>query len=289
VFNELMSSFFHKPLSEGQLKWFASDGKELRGSISKGDTRGEAITQLLEHSTKLVTSQNFYNGQKESERPCVLKLLKNNCVNKKITLDALHLTPETTTFIEGEGGVFLIGIKDNQKELLDTIISVSNLKKPITNYKPDSEKGNGRIDTRAYQSFDLSHLTFEKRWSGSNFKTAVKVERERYNCKTKEKSMETAYYIANQKVPLGDVTHELFHAVKNHWRIETNNRIRDVSLKEDDLKSKFSELSRNMATCRTIALNAIYQLKPTNIKEMIDDFTDNIQTLFKTFRQFKFL
>lgn len=284
-----MSTFFYQRLSIEQSNWFASDGKELRGSILKGNTRGEAVTQLVEHSTRIVSKQEFYNGRKESERPSVLELLKDNCSNKKITLDALHLTPETVTYIEGEGGIFLIGVKENQKELLDTLVSISSTKKPINQYCPEPEKGNGRVDTRKYESFDLKNVCFDKRWSNANFQTVIKVERERYNCKAKTISCETAYYISNEKTQANDTTHELFNAVKDHWNVETNNHIRDVSLNEDALKSKFPELSHNMATCRTIVLNAIYQLKPNNIKELIDEFSDNILTLFKAFSKFNFL
>ena len=289
VFNNLLTSFFDKPLSKDQSKWFASDGKELRGSILKGNTRGEAIVQLLHHDTRLVTKQLFYNGHKESERPCVLALLKEDCSDKKITLDALHLTPDTVNNIESEQGIYLIGVKDNQKELLNEIIGISNLQKPVTYHDEESEKGHGRVDKRRYNSYVLKKTCLDKRWLNANFQTIVKVERESYNCKNKIQSSEIAYYVSNQKIQAGDTKHELFSAVRNHWNIETNNYIRDVSLKEDSLKSTFSELSRNMATCRTFVLNMIYQLKTNNIKEKLDKFNDDIQALFLALREANFL
>jgi predicted transposase YbfD/YdcC len=289
VFNELLASFFYKPLSNEQSKWFASDGKELRGSILKGNTRGDAIVQLLHHETRLVTKQLFYNGHKESERPCVLALLKDDCFSKKITLDALHLTPDTVNNIECGHGIYLIGVKDNQKELLNKIISISNLQKPITYQNEESEKGHGRVDKRRYESYVLKKDGLDKRWLNANFQTIIKVERESYNCKNKHQSSEIAYYVSNQKTQAGDTKHELFSAVRNHWSIETNNYIRDVSLKEDSLKSTFSELSRNMATCRTFVINMIYQLKTDNIKEKLDKFTDDIQALFLALGEANFL
>lgn len=284
-----MTSFFYNPLSSNQSKWFASDGKELRGSILKGNTRGEALVQLLNHDTRLVTKQLFYNGHKESERPCVLELLKDDCSNKKITLDALHLTPETVTSIEDENGVFLIGVKENQKELLNEIIGISNLQKPNTQCYEEAQKGHGRIDKRTYRSFTLKNARLDKRWSQANFQTIIKVERESYHCKSKAESSETAYYISNQKTLKYDTKHELFCAIRNHWNIETNNYIRDVSLKEDSFKSTFPKLSHNMAICRTFVLNMIYLLKPNNIKEMLDNFTDDIQLLFLSLKEANFL
>lgn len=36
-----MFKFYGVGLKETEKQWFAADGKELRGSIEKGDTRGE--------------------------------------------------------------------------------------------------------------------------------------------------------------------------------------------------------------------------------------------------------
>jgi hypothetical protein len=75
IFNEFVLSFFGIKLTANQKEWFASDGKELRGSILKGDTRGQAVVQVVSHKNRMVYKQGFYNGKKESEHPCVLGLL----------------------------------------------------------------------------------------------------------------------------------------------------------------------------------------------------------------------
>lgn len=55
-------------LSETERKWFAIDGKELRGSIAKGLKRGEAIVQAVGHENLQVAGQDYYSGEKESAR-----------------------------------------------------------------------------------------------------------------------------------------------------------------------------------------------------------------------------
>ncbi len=68
--------------------WFALDGKELRGSILAGHTRGEAVVQAVCHETLRTHSQVYYNGSKESERPCVEMLLEDrDLAAQKLTMD----------------------------------------------------------------------------------------------------------------------------------------------------------------------------------------------------------
>jgi len=228
----------------------------------------------------MVYKQGFYNGKKESERPCVSGLLDGKFGGQKITLDALHLIPETVKQIEKQNGIFLIGIKENQQELLEEIKMISADDKPIKQHS-DSEKSNGRIDTRTYTGFALNNAYLDKRWQDANFQTVIKVERQSYNCKSKTESNETSYYISNQKLKQGITDDELFHAIREHWNVETNNYIRDVTFREDDLKTKYPTMARNMATCRTGLLNLLYQLKPKNIKAKLEEFADNFQNLLQ--------
>ena len=58
-------SFFGISLEDNQKKWLSTDGKELRGSILKGNTRGEAIVQLVGHKKRLVYKQWFCNGKRK--------------------------------------------------------------------------------------------------------------------------------------------------------------------------------------------------------------------------------
>ena len=280
VFSKLVFSFFSIELSEKEKQWFASDGKELRGSILKGDCRGEAVVQVVSHKDRFTHGQAFYNGLKESERPCVSQLLRGKLGSQKITLDALHLIPETVKQIEQQNGIFLIGLKENQEELLTEMKFISTTGKPVVQ-EDEPEKSHGRIDSRCYFGFDLKDAYFDQRWEGANFQTLVKIERTSYNLKSKTESFETAYYISNQKLKQGSANDELFNAVRGHWNIETNNHIRDVTFKEDQLKTKHSSVTKNMATCRTALINLLYPLKLKNIKAKLEEFSDNFHILLQ--------
>ena len=125
----------------------------------------------------------------------------------------------------------------------------------------------------------MRNAYFDERWQGANFQTLVKVERSSFNLKSKTESSEIAYYLSNQQLKKEITNQELFSAVRGHWNIETNNNIRDVTLREDHLKTKHQPISRNIATCRTCILNLLYKLKPKNIKAKLEEFADNFQTL----------
>ncbi len=49
-----------------------------------------------------------------------------------------------------------------------------------------------------------------------------------------KQSGETSYYLSNERTKLS----ELCSAVRKHWSVETNNHIRDVTLREDQLRVK---------------------------------------------------
>ncbi len=241
VFDRLLFENYGIKLSEQERRWFAIDGKELRGSIEKGAKRGEAVVQVIEHDKRQVYAQDYYCGEKESEVPVVRKLLqKGGLKNQKITLDALHLKPETIAPIAQAGGVYLVGLKENQKEMFWEVKQMSRFM-PLVYQTESLEKGHGRIEHRCYRVYDIEGLYKDERWNTSDIRTAVRVMRERQEIRTGKISRETSYYLSNQADKFG----QLCEAVRLHWQVETNNHIRDVTLKEDGLRTK----KRKSAEC----------------------------------------
>lgn len=239
AFEALIWSEYGIELSEEQKEWFAGDGKELRGSIEKGDKRGEVLVQIVGHSHRGVVCQAFYNGEKESEKACLEHLVEATGVQKQqLTADALHLHPKMTGLLHQAGGVFVIGLKDNQKELLEDMIDHTQVFKPCQAHK-SVDKGHGRLEIRHYSCFDVRGEYFESRWDDSGFSSLIRVRRTRMILKTKESSEKVSYYLSNGKC---ENALEYFDAVRNHWGIEVNNHYRDVTLKEDQFRTKKSPL-----------------------------------------------
>lgn len=237
VFSALLLARYGVKFSDEQRQWFAGDGKELRGSIEKGNKRGEVSVQIVSHQDRAVAGQAFYNGTKESEKPCLSTLVQQTTVNEHgFTADALHLHPEMTESIEQAGGIFVIGLKDNQKELLTDMIDHTQAFAPRASLRT-VDKGHGRLEIRQYSCFDISEEYQDERWHKSNLQSLIRVKRIRTTLKNNESSEEVSYYISN-----GDSENATtyFEAVRNHWSIEVNNHYRDVSLKEDQFRTKKS-------------------------------------------------
>ena len=85
-----------------------------------------------------------------------------------------------------------------------------------------------------YEFYDLLEMAQDARRKTCQIKTAIKVRRQRVELKSGKNASEESYYLTNE------VGHyeELAQAVRHHWRVETNNHIRDVTLKEDRMRSK---------------------------------------------------
>ena len=234
VFDQLLFESFGIKLSEGEQKWFAMDGKELRGSIAKGSKRGAAVVQAVAHENCRTLVQNYYSGEKESEVPIVRKLLEESgLASQKISLDALHCKPLTLAIMSAGGGKYLVGLKENQKELKKQITwAMEN--QAILFETARHEKSHGRIEFRKYEFYDVLEIDKDDRWKACQIKTAIKVRRERVELKSGKSSREESYYLTNE---VGNYE-ELAQAVRHHWQVETNNHIRDVSLREDEMRSK---------------------------------------------------
>ena len=285
VFEELLFRFFGLKLDEDEKVWFSGDGKELCGSIERGEKRGLCVVQLVGHKNQLVLGQEFYNGTKESEKPTFCRLLEETGASRqKITADALHLNPQTTELIADNGGIFLIGLKANQKKLLEEMKENASFLTPV-NQLLTLDKGHGRIDKRSYFHYEIGRGYYDQRWEKSNFQSLFKVVRERYDLLSQTSSTETAYYISNGAY---DDKEDYFGAIRSHWSVEVNNHIRDVTLKEDALKTK-KAVSKTLAGVRTMIVNILQLLNPQNKIAQLELFQDDFQELFKCLRKINFL
>ena len=234
VFDQKLFGHYGIRFNEKEQKWFGIDGKELRGSIAEGEKRGEAIVQAVEHESQQGVGQTFYSGQKESEVVAVRQLFEQSAIaSQKVSLDALHCKPKTLKLVTQRGGKYLVGLKENQKHLKKQILQ--QIEKQAILFKSSQlEKGHGRIERRRYEFYDLLEMPKDERWNLCQIKTLIKVKRERVQIRSGKKSTEESYYLSNE---VGNYE-ELCKAVRGHWQVETANHVRDVSLKEDSLRSK---------------------------------------------------
>ena len=276
-------------LSKKEKKWFAFDGKELKGSILAGDKRGEAVALAVRHEDRVVYQMSFFNGSKESEVAAVRTMLKAPLISQKLTMDALHFKPKTLIPINLANGIFLASLKDNQPELLAEMEFCSKQVSPVYPYQSKLEKGHGREEQRSYWSYNIEKEYIDKRWKEASFKYLIKVQRDRTICNRNTYSRQIAYFLTNKKVQNRVDSMELYKAVRGHWQVETANNARDCILKEDKLRCISTNTNRTMALCRTLAIKILNQSNIKNRCELMDYYADHFDECITFLKRIKFL
>jgi predicted transposase YbfD/YdcC len=261
-------------------EWTAIDGKTLRGT----DHHEERTLLAVTHTTRTIQAQRPMTGPKDSETTAARDLLRETGLDEgKVTLDALHFNPTTTGQIHLAGGVYAIQVKDNQPELKEQLIQWAARVQPLGQVSA-TEKAHGRLETRQGTLVALAGLPVDPRWAESGFQTLVVTERQTVHVATQQRSTETSYYVSN--LPLTPEKRpaqvELFNAIRGHWSVEADNYIRDVTFREDDVKTQNGNQGHILAGLRTLAMGLLRHANIPNIRAALDDFADNTQ-LFKNF------
>jgi len=268
-------------------EWTAIDGKTLRGT----DHHEERTLLAVTHTTRTIQAQRPMTGPKDSEITAARDLLRETGLDEgKVTLDALHFNPKTTRQIHLAGGVYVIQVKDNQPELKDQLIHWAALVQPLGQVSA-SEKAHGRLETRQSTFVALTGLTVEPRWAESGFQTLVVIERRTMEVASQKRSAETSYYVSNLHVAPEQqpAQADLFNAIRGHWSVEADNYIRDVTFREDNVKTKDGNQGHILASLRTLAMGLLRQANIQNFQAALDDFADNAK-LFRNFlKQLNFL
>ena len=295
--NAVIEEFFSVTVENINGEWIAIDGKVLRGTITDNDNahENEQITIAIGHKSQQIFFQRKMSGAKSSEVAVVRKLLKGTWLQRaKVTLDPLHANPTTLETINQSGGKYIVQIKKNQPTLFEMFGDMAQEEKAIGGTKT-VEKSRGRLEEREGRFFSLKDVEFDARWRQSDFQTLIAVDRTTEKIKKEEITRERSYYVSNveleghQSKTLTDVEEELFTAIREHWHVESNNYIRDMTFKEDYVKTKNKNQGQILSLMRTVAINIIRKTNPKNFKETIDSFYDSQEVLTSVLLKFKFL
>lgn len=265
-------------LPNGAEEWFSIDGKDLRGSIAKGDSRGMAVVGFFAHSQSRILLQSFYSGKKESEVILARQMLSlHGLWSRNLALDALHLNPTTLKLSQDAQGTYLVGLKDNQPEMLAEAKRWLPTLPVLARTGACYEKGHGRVDGRAYTAYDMSGIYMDERWEGCGLSTLVVVERERRDMKTGHDSREEAYFVSNLSLKVNPGC--LFKAVRGHWGIEAYHNVKDCTLREDGLRSLKEGVQKISSDLRGMVVNLLKKLEVKNMKAQLEAFSDDFYSL----------
>jgi predicted transposase YbfD/YdcC len=269
--------------------WTAIDGKVLRGTLASGDK--QSVVLAVRHGSRTLLAQAPMTGRKASEIPVVRDLLKESELERhKVTLDAHHCNPTTTAQIHQAGGQYVIQVKANQPILFEQCQDLAATAVPLGSHE-ESDKGHGRLTTREGRCFDLSGLSLAPRWSDSGLHTLVVIQRETVTLATPKATSETAYYLSNQALsrdPQGQAM-ELTRAIREHWHVESDNWIRDVTLNEDHVKTNSANQAQILGSLRSLAMCLLRRFNVTNFQAALEDFADCPRKFEALLRRVNFL
>src|SRR5467141_4946393 len=254
--------------------WVAIDGKTLRGTLASGQK--QSVVFAVSHARRTLLAQAPMTGSKASEIAVVRDLLKASGLEAhKVTLDAHHCNPTTKAQIHQTGGQYVIQVKENQPILLKQCKDLAVMAAPLSSHTA-CDKGHGRLTTREGQCLRMQALNLAPRWSESGVHTLGVMQRETVMLATQKTTSETAYYISNQALSSDPQAQamELTRAIREHWHVESDNWIRDVTLNEDHVKTQSAHQAQVMGCLRSLAMRLLRRFNVSNFQEAIEDFAD---------------
>lgn len=289
--NDLIEQHFGICIERVENKeWVAIDGKVLRGTVKGGDK--QSVVLSVTHESRKVIAQARQTGNKSSEIPVVRDLLKNSGMERqKVSLDAHHFNPLTTSQIHQAGGLYLIQVKENQPILLGKCRTLETTGELIAE-NVDSDKANGRMTFRHSTLFSMKSLNLDKRWRDSGMESLTVVKRETFKASTQKTTTEKSYYISNMTFDQNcaqQTVDETARAIRGHWGVEADNYIRDKTFNEDNVKTKYGNQAQIMGRLRGLAMGLIRKTKTKNFQAVIDKFIDCPDSLVSMLKSVNFL
>lgn len=252
--------------------WYALDGKTLRGVPGSA----ERLLLAVEHTERQTVAQQPMQGPKTSEVTAARELLATTGLeHAKVTLDALHFTPDTTAQVNQAAGQFIIQLKDNQPLLVAQMEQVAAETVPVTQII-QMDKGHGRHTVRHGIFFDIRAVELAPRWAASDLATLIVLARRTHTPAKNKIAAEVSLYLSNTALdsPPDALAQELFTAIRRHWGVESENFIRDTTFQEDYVKTKDANLGQVLACLRTLAIRLFRDAHLPNFRAALEYFSD---------------
>jgi len=254
----------------------AVDGKRMRGSYDKSS--GKAAIHMV---SAYATNQQLCLGQlatarKSNEITAIPELLDLLTLRgATVTLDAMGCQKEISKKIVAKEADYILGVKDNQKGLLEQIEKVFTITK-ITSEATDNHIGHGRIEQRTCSVIDnLEFFDDYKDWPG--LKTLVRIKATRIEKQTGKEEHSVRYYISSK----GAHAKKFNQNIRSHWAIENKlHWVLDVNFKEDSSRKRKGNSAQNFGIISKVALTLIDRYpakKPKTWKRLKAALNDQVR------------
>ena len=244
--------FLHEAYGNRKGEQVVIDGKTMRGTIPKGQTKGVHLLSAFMPQEEIVLDQ-IEVETKENELSALPRLLsKLDLKGKFISGDAMFTQRNLSVEIGASGGDYLWFVKENQLTLLQDVEQF---------FVPPRKKAGWHIPTPKFdeaESLNVGHGRIEKRriqvaqddtgfidWP--NLKQVFKIERTVTHVAKKKTTHEVAFGITSLD-SMQQSASQLLDSIRSHWGIENKLHYRrDVTLKEDDVRMSCSTQAEAVA------------------------------------------
>ena len=248
-------------------KLLAIDGKKIRRSFEHAWDHSTAthLVSAFAHENATVLGQLSVDC-KENEIVAIPKLLELlDLTGATVTIDAMGCQTQIAEKIVGNGGNYVLAVKENQATLYDAM--KRNLDEMILEKFAGVRHGfvqtvdggdHGRIETRRVWVTDQLDQWLDpsqrSRWAG--LMSVAVVEALRQVPPNPRQSVERRYFISS----LGgtDAASAMADAIRGHWSVENKlHWVLDVSFAEDQSRQRKDHSAENFSRLRRIALNLL--------------------------------
>jgi predicted transposase YbfD/YdcC len=242
----------------GPVRLIAIDGKTCRRSHDASRELGALHIVSAWASEEGIALGQVATEEKSNEITAIPELLEQiELTDSLITIDAMGCQKEIARDIVAGGGDFVIGLKDNQPKLRESIEAhfERHLERDLEDLKyrahETSESAHGRIDERSYvltripPDFELKE---EWPWIKA-IGYSLRITRHADGSETDE----TRYYILSRYLS----GKRFSEAVRGHWGIESMHWVLDVNFREDDSRTRERTLGNNLSWLRRFAVSLL--------------------------------
>ena len=237
------------------------DGKTLRGTILKGESRGVHLLAAYLPDLGLVLMQVAV-GNKENEIVAAPKLLQSIDLKGAIVIgDAMHTQRQISAQIVAAGGDFIWTVKGNQartewaieKLFVNEVVNLKQgapLSQDFQMAVSKPSKGHGRIAKRTL----LVSQTLNDYLDWPHIAQVYRLEREVWHNHPKGKTREIVYGLTSlppQRTP----PRRLLKHIRGYWGIENGLHYRrDVTLHEDLTRAAVGHTGHNLAIINNLII-----------------------------------
>jgi predicted transposase YbfD/YdcC len=263
-------TFLHQEYGGQQTVLVAIDGKTLRGTIPKGETRGVHLLAAYLPEEGIVLMQVAVDS-KENELSAAPSLLRQLDLRQRVVCgDAMFTQRDLSVQIMAQGGDYIWFVKDNQPQLRTDVeqFFVPPRKAKGWHIEPLAQetvqttgKAHGRLEHRSLTLMPDETQFID--WPGLS--QVFKLERKVVSCLTGECTHETAHGITSLSPEQVDAQ-QMLKWTRNYWGIENGLHYRrDTTLKEDETRMSGENQPEVMATFNNFIIGLASKLGFTNM------------------------